>query len=83
MSVIPEADHGIRLGAFLAVYDIKLDFIAFLKRLVPIELNCRVVNEYIRSVLASDESVTLGVVEPLNLSFVLSHRSYLPWVVQK
>jgi hypothetical protein len=36
------------------------------------------VNEYIRPVFASDESVALGVVEPLDLSFVLSHR-FLPF----
>jgi hypothetical protein len=31
------------------------------------------VDEYIRPIFASDESVALGVVKPLNLSFVLSH----------
>jgi hypothetical protein len=34
-------------------------------------------NENIRPVFTSDESVALGVVEPLDLSLVLSHR-FLP-----
>src|ERR1700691_5319480 len=74
---IPEADTAIRLWAFLPFNNIELDLVAFFQRLVPIKLDCRVVDEYIRSVLTSDESVALGVVEPLNLSFVLSHR-FLP-----
>jgi len=37
-------------------------------------LNCRVVDENIRPVITSDESVALGVVEPLDFAFVLSHR---------
>jgi hypothetical protein len=34
-------------------------------------------DEYIRPVFTSDESVALGVVEPLDLPFVLSHRLLL------
>lgn len=71
---VPEADHRIRLRTFLAIYDVKLDFIAFFERLVPIQLNRRVMDEYIRPVITSDESVALGVIEPLHLTFVLSHR---------
>jgi hypothetical protein len=74
---IPIADDAIRLRAFLAFNNIELDFIAFFERFVPIQLNRRVVDEYIRPVFASDESVALGVVEPLDLSLVLSHR-FLP-----
>jgi hypothetical protein len=36
------------------------------------------VDEYIRPVFASDESVALGVVEPLDLTFVLSSHRLLP-----
>jgi hypothetical protein len=77
MGAVPEADYSIRLWAFLALDDIELDLVAFLERFVPVQLNCGIVNEYIRPVFASDESVALGVVEPLNLSLVLSHR-FLP-----
>jgi hypothetical protein len=67
-------DHRIRLGTFLALNDVELDVIALFQSLVPIQLNGRVVDEYIGSVVASDESITLGVVKPLDLPFVLSHR---------
>jgi hypothetical protein len=67
-------DYCIRLGALLTLNDVELDVIALFQSFVPIQLNGRVVDEYIRSVVASDESITLGVVKPLNLPFVLSHR---------
>jgi len=76
-----EANNRIRLGPLLALNDIELDLVAFLERFVSIQLNCGVVNEYIRPVFASDESVALGVIEPLDLSFVLSHR-FLPSLVR-
>ena len=77
VGAVPVADNCIRLGTFLAFYDVELDFVAFFERFVSIQLYRRVVDEYIRPVITSDESVALGVVEPLNLSFVLSHR-FLP-----
>jgi hypothetical protein len=57
--------------------DVELDVIALFQRFVSIQLNRRVVNEYIRPVFTSDESVALGVVKPLDLPFVLSHRLLL------
>jgi hypothetical protein len=65
---------AIRLWAFLALHDIEFDLIALFQRLIPVQLNRRVMHEDIRPVLATDESVTLGIVEPLDLPFVLSHR---------
>jgi hypothetical protein len=76
-SSVPEANNRIRLGAFLSFHYVEFDLIAFLERFVPVQLDCRVMNEYIRPVVASDESVALGVVKPLDLPFVLSHR-FLP-----
>jgi hypothetical protein len=76
-AIFPEANDGIRLRAFLALDDIELNLIAFFERFVPVQLNSRVVNEYIWPVFASDESVALGVVKPLHFPFVLSH-SFLP-----
>jgi hypothetical protein len=73
----PVADYCIRLRAFLPFDYVELDLIAFFERFVSIQLNCRVVDEHIRPIFASDESVALGVVEPLDLTFVLSHR-FLP-----
>jgi len=77
MGTIPEADYCVRLRALLALNNVELDFVAFFERFVSVQLDCRVVDEYIWPVFASDESVALGVVKPLNLSFVLSH-SFLP-----
>jgi hypothetical protein len=76
-TILPKTDYGIRLRAFLAFDYIELDLIAFFERFVPVQLNSRVVNEYIWPVFASDESVALGVVKPLHFPFVLSH-SFLP-----
>jgi hypothetical protein len=77
VGAIPKAYYGIRLWALLALDYIELDFVAFFERFVSVQLDCRVMNEYIRPVFASDESVALGVVKPLDLPFVLSH-SFLP-----
>ena len=77
VGTVPEANYSVRLRTFLALNDIELDVIALFERFVSVQLNCGVVNEYIRPVFASDESVALGVVEPLDLSLVLSHR-FLP-----
>ena len=77
MGAIPKANDCIRLRAFLSLDYVELDLVAFFERFVPIQLNRRVMDEYIRPVFASDESVALSVVEPLDLPFKLSHR-FLP-----
>ena len=69
-----EADYTVRLRTFLTLDDIELDLIAFFQCLIAVQLYRRIVDEHIRPVIASDESVSLGVVEPLDLAFVLSHR---------
>jgi hypothetical protein len=63
MSCIPEPDYRIGLGTFLTLNDIELDLIVLFQGLVSIQLNRRVVDEYIRPIIA-----------PLDLPFVLSHR---------
>ena len=70
---VSEANHGICLWAFLALDNVELDFIAFLERFVSVQLNRRIMDENIWPVFASDESVALGVVKPLDLTFELSH----------
>ena len=74
MGGIPEPDHRIGLGTFLTFDDIKFNVIAFFQSFVAVQLNCGIVDEYIRPVFTSDESVALGVIEPLDLPFILSHR---------
>jgi len=77
LTSVPQTDNRIRLGAFLALDDIELNVIALFQRFISVQLNRRVMDEYIRSVFTSNEAVPLGVVEPLDLPFVLSHR-FLP-----
>jgi len=72
-SLIFETDDRICLGTLLTLNDVELYVIALFQGFVAIQLNCGIVNEYIRSVVAADESVPLGVVKPLDLPFVLSH----------
>lgn len=64
----------IGLGTFLALDDVELDLIAFFECFVAVQLNRRVVHEYVGAVFTSDESVALGVIEPFHFAFVLSHR---------
>ena len=71
---VSHSDNGIRLRTLLPLDDIELHIIALFQSLITIQLNCRVVDENIRPVITSDESVALGVVEPLDFAFVLSHR---------
>ncbi len=71
---VPQADHRVCLGALLALDDVEFHIVAFLQGLVTVQLDRRIMDEYVWPVFTSDESVALGIVEPLNLSFVLSHR---------
>jgi|HubBroStandDraft_6_1064221.scaffolds.fasta_scaffold82319_3 hypothetical protein len=73
MGGIPEPDNCIGLRTLLALDDVEFHVIALFQSFVPIQLNCRVVDEYVWPVFTPDESVAFGVVEPLDLSFVLSH----------
>ncbi len=76
---VSEPDDCIGLGALLTLDDIEFHVIALFQSFIAIQLYCRVMNEDIRSVIASDESVALGVVEPLDLALELSHRD-LPFL---
>ena len=78
MGGVPEAENCIRLRTFLPLDDVEFHFIAFFERFVSVQLNRRVMDEYVWPVFASDESVALGVVEPLDLTFVLSSHRLLP-----
>jgi len=78
MGAVSETNHGICLRTLLALDNVELDFIAFFERFVSVQLNRRVMNEHIWPVFASDESIALGVVKPLDLTFVLSSHRLLP-----
>ena len=68
------------LGPFLTLYDFKLYVITLLQALVTFGADGAVMDENIRTVIASDEAESLGIVEPLNLTFDARH---LPSSVHK
>jgi hypothetical protein len=78
MGGVPEPYDCIGLWTLLTLNDVELHVIALFQSFVSIQLNCRVVDEYVWPVFTPDESVALGVVKPLDLTFVLSHRLRLP-----
>jgi hypothetical protein len=53
------------LLAFGAIDDLEFDRLTFLERPEPIALDCREVDEHVRPAVTFNETVTLGVVEPL------------------
>ena len=66
--------HVAGLRTLRTVDNLELHCLAFLERTEPIALNGRVVHEDITASVALDESVALGVVEPLDLACD-THRS--------
>ena len=72
--IFPQANDSVGLWTLLTLNDVEFDVIALFQGFVPIQLNRRVVDEYVGPVFTSDESVAFGVIEPLDFSFVLSHR---------
>jgi hypothetical protein len=51
----------------------KLYCVAFLKTFVSFRIDGTVVHEYIRAILTPNETIPLGVIEPLNGSFQSIH----------
>ena len=74
MCGVLEPEHCVGLGTLLALDDVELHIVALFQGFVAVQLDCRVMDEHIRAIFTSDESVALGVVEPLDFTFVLSHR---------
>ena len=56
------------LRAFLTLNNLKFDRITFLQALKSVHVDGRIVNEHIGSTVLADETVTLGIVEPLYFS---------------
>ena len=71
-SVAGPGHHVDGLQALRALLHVELDFRSLLEAAVSFSLNCREMYEHILSARALDESVSLGVVEPL-YSALLSH----------
>jgi hypothetical protein len=71
-----EAGNCISLWALLPLNDIEFNVVALFEAFVSIELNCRVVDEDIRTIVTADESIAFRVVEPFDLAFIGSHVPY-------
>jgi hypothetical protein len=69
-----DASDVARLGALGAVDDLEFDRLPFFERPEAGALDCRVMHEDVATAFALDESITLGVVEPLDLA-CNAHRS--------
>ena len=54
------------LGPFLALDDLKFNFVTFLQALIPLGGDGRVVNENIGSTIAADKTEPLSVVKSFN-----------------
>lgn len=65
------------LRTFLSLGDLELDLITLLQALVSLRADCTVVNKYVRPIVASDEPVSFGVIEPLHGSFQTVHEPLL------
>jgi len=66
-------DYVAGLRTFLAFNDLKLHLVTLLKALVTFAADGAVMNKDIRTIIASDESKPLGIVEPFYGSFETRH----------
>ena len=57
------------LGTLGALNDLKFDCISLLQGSVPIAHDRRIVHKHVRPVLTTDESIPLGIIKPLYVSF--------------
>ena len=68
-----DAGYLIGLGSFRPLDDVELYLVTFLQGFVAVQLNRAVVYEDIRTVVTAEESVPLGIIEPLHCTFELRH----------
>jgi len=63
-----------RLRTLLALGDLKLYLVPFLQTLITLRTDGAVMNKYIRPIRASNEAVTLGIIEPFHCAFQSFHE---------
>src|SRR5450631_2965356 len=56
-----------------ALLDLELDYVAFLQALIALAGDRAVMHEHVGPILATDESVSLGVIEPFHSTFQTIH----------
>jgi hypothetical protein len=64
----------IRLWTLLAFHYVEFDLVAFLQTLVSVNLDGTVVNEDVWTIVTANKAVSFGVIKPLHLAFVISHK---------
>ena len=70
-------DNVTGLRALLALHDLKLYLVTLLQAFIAFGTDGAVMDENIRSVVATDEPEAFGVVKPLYCSFNTSHLRFL------
>jgi hypothetical protein len=79
--VVSEPDNVFGLKALLASGHGELDLLAFVQLAIPISADSTEMNEDVLSLLALDEAITLGIVEPLHCAgFTLGHVKHPPYM---
>ena len=66
-------DHLIGLGTLRALDDIELNLVPLAKSFIAILEDGAVVNKQVWPVFPTNETISLGIVEPLDDALVLSH----------
>jgi hypothetical protein len=66
-----EAHNLVGLGALCALDNVKLDLVPFFEALIAFALDGTVMNKDISSVVTSEETVSLCIVEPFDCTFVM------------
>src|SRR5262249_3453916 len=67
----------LRLRSLLSLHDLELYVVAFLQALVAVARDGAVMHKDIRTVVTTDESQSLGIVEPLHLTLDSGHVHFL------
>jgi hypothetical protein len=70
-------DNAVRLRTFIALNNVKGDFVALFETLITVFLNRAEMDEHIFAAIVSKKAVALDIVEPLYCSFVLTHGIHL------
>lgn len=80
--ILGDLDHVPGLWTLLTFHNLELNRVPLLKALVTLRLNCAVMYEDIGAVIASDESESFSIIEPLDGSSQTRHVLFPPCDLQ-
>ncbi len=75
LDVLGQLDYITSLRSFRALDNLKFNLVPFVQGFVSLAYDCRVMDKYIWTMIASDKAVTSPVIEPLDYAL---HSSGLP-----